>query len=250
MDYLPFLATAHRELEPQTYLEIGVSQGHSMALSHCRSVGIDPLFSIKTEIDCHLTLFRTSSDEYFTRPDPLAPTGGQPFDLAFIDGLHLFEFTLRDFINAERYCTPRSLIILDDMLPRTVDEAARERHTYEWAGDLYPILAVFDRYRPDLVVLPVDTTPTGMVVVFGLDPSNTALSDNYDEIMAEFRSPDPQPVPESVLDRLTAYAPERVLDAPFWRALADAPRDASPAEVRALLDEPLRAGLGAQFAQA
>jgi hypothetical protein len=32
--------------------------------------------------------------------------GGLPVELGFIDGMHLFEFALRDFMNLERLCTP------------------------------------------------------------------------------------------------------------------------------------------------
>jgi predicted O-methyltransferase YrrM len=76
-------------------------------------------------LDGDFALVRSTSDEYFSRPDPLALTGGQPFDLAFIDGLHLLEFALRDFINTERFSTPTSVIVFDDVLPRTVEEAAK-----------------------------------------------------------------------------------------------------------------------------
>src|SRR5438445_13268266 len=99
MRYLPFLRAVHELLEPERYLEIGVRYGDSLALARCRAVGIDPAFTISSELSCDLTLFRTTSDEYFARPDPLAPTGGKPFDLAFIDGLPLFEFALPHFIN-------------------------------------------------------------------------------------------------------------------------------------------------------
>ena len=81
------------------------------------------------QLDGDIALIRTTSDEYFARPDPLAVTGGRRLDLVFIDGLHLFEFALRDLINTERHCSPTSVIIFDDVLPRTVDEAARVRHT-------------------------------------------------------------------------------------------------------------------------
>ena len=179
MHYLAFLTEVHRRLAPERYLEIGIRNGTSLALAKCRSVGIDPAFSVTAELDAHVTLFRTTSDEYFARDEPLAPTGGRPFDLAFIDGLHLFEFALRDFIHAERHCSPRSLIVFDDVLPRSVDEAARLRHTTAWTGDVYSVLGVLQRYRPDITVVPVGTQPTGLLLVFGLDPSHTVLVDEY-----------------------------------------------------------------------
>src|SRR3954469_24343639 len=114
MHYLRFFTEMHARLQPQTYLEIGVAAGRSIRLSKGRSVGIDPGFSIDLPLDGDIALIRTTSDEYFSRPDPLAPTGGRPFDMAFIDGMHLFEFALRDFINTERNCAPHAVIVFDD----------------------------------------------------------------------------------------------------------------------------------------
>ena len=219
MYYRTFLTEIHRQVQPRAYLEIGVRNGQSLALARCPSVGIDPAYSVTAELRCQVALFRTSSDEYFARPDPLAATGGQPFDLSFIDGLHLFEFAFRDFVNAERYSSPGGVVIFDDVLPRNVDEAARVRHTKGWTGDVYPMIDVLARYRPDLVVLPVGTRPTGLLLVTRLDPTSTILADHYDEIMAEFRRPDPQPVPKALLDRLGVVAPERVLSDGFLAAL-------------------------------
>jgi len=247
MDYLPFLETVHGLLRPERYLEIGVRNGNSLALARCRTVGIDPAYGINTEINCDVALFRTTSDEYFTRPEPLAPTGGRAFDLAFIDGMHLFEFALRDFIYAERYSTPHSVIVFDDVLPRSVDEAARVRHTIAWTGDVYSVLAVLAKYRPELTVVPVGTLPTGLLVVFGLDPAYTVLADNYDQIMAEFRHADPQPVPPALLDRMTVVAPERLLQADFWEVLAGAAPDATADQLQQQLAPRVEASLGAAF---
>jgi len=246
MLYRDFLARVHELLQPKHYLEIGVRLGNSLALARCPAVGIDPYFGITAELHNSVDLFRTTSDEYFTRPDPLAPTGGVPFDLAFIDGLHLFEFAFRDFVNAERHCSPRGVIIFDDVLPRNVDEAARERHTDQWTGDVYPMLAVLERYRPDLVVLPVSTQPTGLLLVLGLDPKSTVLADAYAEIMAEFRQPDPQPVPQELFDRTAVLPPHRVLQVPVWDLFHDED-DMDLPEWRARLAATVAASLGPAF---
>ncbi len=243
MYYIPVLTEVHRRLAPRAYLEVGVRDGRSLSLSRCRTVAIDPAFAITHEITTDLALFRTTSDEYFARPEPLAPTGGTPFDLSFIDGLHLFEYAFRDFVNAERHSSPRGTIVFDDILPRSVDEAARKRHTRGWTGDVYPMLAVLARYRPDLVVIPVGTQPTGLLLVVGLDPGSTVLADRYDEIMAEFRHPDPQPVPPDLLDRLTVLPPQRLLDAGLLDLLGGAAPDTTVAGLR----EPLRALVTAEL---
>lgn len=250
MLYLDFLAEVHRRLAPRAYLEIGVRHGNSLALADCRAVGIDPEFNIRAELDGDVALFRTTSDEYFSRPDPLQATRGVPFDLSFIDGLHLFEYALRDFLFAERYSSGRGMIILDDVLPRNVDEAARERHTADWTGDVFGVLAALERYRPDLVVVPLDTKPTGLLAVLGLDASSTVVADNYDAIMAEIRRPDPQVVPAELVDRLSVVPPQRFLDAGLLELLAAADPAAEASAVRGPLRALVTDRLGRGFVSA
>lgn len=219
MHYLDFLRGIHKALQPPTYLEVGIRGGDSLALSRTRSVGIDPAFQIKSELSCDVSLFRTTSDEYFARTDVLRPLGNQRIAYSFIDGMHLFEYALRDFINVEKHSDWSTAIVFDDMLPRSNDEAARDRHTRAWAGDVYKIIPVLQRYRPDLILLRVDTEPTGLLLVLGCDPNSTVLSDKYDEIIAEFVTPDPQVVPTDILTRAGALPPTELLKAPFWRVL-------------------------------
>ena len=250
MFYLDFLAETHRQLKPAAYLEIGVDVGHSLALADCPSIGVDPDFRIEAELDQRVALFRTLSDEYFARADPLAPTDGVPFELSFIDGLHLFEFALRDLIVAERHSGARGVVILDDVLPRTVDESARERHTVAWTGDVFRVVEVLSRYRPELILLPLDTSPTGLLMVLGLDPNSTVLVDHYDEIMSEFRRPDPQEVPAEILDRISVINPKRLLQAGVLEALRGLPSQATRAEASEVLRPLVAARLGSGFVAA
>jgi pyruvate/2-oxoglutarate dehydrogenase complex dihydrolipoamide acyltransferase (E2) component len=177
---------------------------------------------------------KATSDDFFARPDALAHFPEGVADFTFIDGMHLFEYAFRDFINAERFSTPGSVIVLDDMLPRRVSEAARDRHTSAWAGDVYKVATVLETYRPDLAVLPINTAPTGVVVVVGLDPSSTVLTEHYQEILDKHVVPDPQPVPDEVYARSTAAEPELLLDADIWEALIAArSAEAAPSAVTA-----------------
>jgi hypothetical protein len=226
---------------PRNYLEIGVNDGRSLTLSRAASIAIDPAFKVNTQINCDVKLVKATSDDFFAREDPLhhLRSGRNPFraltrkdplsyfrdpilELSFIDGMHLFEFALRDFINVEKHARWSSVIVFDDMLPRDVDEAARDRHTNAWTGDVYKMIEVLRRYRPDLVAVPVDTEPTGVLVVFGADPRNTVLKDRYDEITAEFVVRDPQVVPDSIISRGSAVDPAKFLAASFWRDLVRA----------------------------
>ena len=78
MHYLRFLKGIHRALQPPTYLEIGIRNGGSLALSRARSVGIDPAYNVRAELACPVELHRTTSDEFFERPEPLGHFGGEP----------------------------------------------------------------------------------------------------------------------------------------------------------------------------
>ncbi|WP_152363412.1 class I SAM-dependent methyltransferase [Microlunatus speluncae] len=247
MYYIDFLTEVHRRHRPGAYLEIGVASGKSLRLAGCRAVGVDPAFAITTPLDNDVAVLRTTSDEYFNRPDPMQVTKGQPYELAFIDGLHLFEFALRDYINTERHSSAHGMIILDDMYPRTVDEAARVRHTDAWTGDVFWIIEVLAKYRPELTVVGVDTQPTGLLLVLGLDPADTTLTDHYDEILAEFRRSDPQPVPAAILDRSSVFPAARLLESELIEAARSAE---TPAEIQANLQRVAASRLGADFVNA
>jgi hypothetical protein len=217
--YLDFLQGLHEALKPPTYLEIGIRHGDSLALSRARSIGVDPSYSIRAELHAPVALFRTTSDEFFARREPTAPLGTAAAALSFIDGMHLFEFVLRDFVNVERHSEWWSVVVFDDVLPRRVEMASRERTTRAWTGDVYKIRPVLARERPDLVCLTVDTRPTGLLLVIGADRRNTRLAERHDQLVSEWVVPDPQPVPADVLERRDAIAPEELLASDLWDVL-------------------------------
>ncbi len=197
--YYQVLARLHRTLRPATYLEIGIRDGRSLAFAHCDAIGIDPAFQIipaavANKPSCHL--FRMGSDAFFARHDPTAILGA-PIDIAFLDGMHLFEFLLRDFLHVERYCRPNSVIVLHDCLPTDIGMARRERgaptgpgglptrNATAWTGDVWRMLPALREHRPELRLAALDAVPTGLVLVTGLDPSSTVLRERYFDIVEE-----------------------------------------------------------------
>jgi predicted O-methyltransferase YrrM len=235
----------HQLLKPRTYFEIGVNVGSSLTLSRARTVAVDPFYRLTREVRCNLHLVRTTSDEFFARKQPLAHFDQPLIDLAFIDGMHLSEYALRDLINVERYTHAGSVIVIDDMLPRSHHEAARDRERaglagQAWTGDVYKITSSLRRLRPDLVLLEVDTRPTGTVVILLPDAASEVLHDSYDNLVEEYVGPDPQQVPTDTISRSRAIAPERLLEAPVWdelRAVRGLPDAQARPRVRPLLEE-------------
>ncbi len=220
MFYLDFLAALQRTLDPPTYLEIGVRHGDSLALAPRAAIGVDPKPRVRTELGEGARIYRQTSDDFFARARPLRHFDRRAVTLSFIDGLHLAESALRDFINVERLSRWFSVVVFDDVFPREAEWAARDRETRAWTGDVYKVMQVLQKYRPDLPMLKVDTEPSGLLLVFGLNRESTVLADHYDEIVADIVQPDPQDVPAAVLERHGAVDPQTVLDNDaVWRVL-------------------------------
>lgn len=191
--YVGVLRRLHRYCRPATYLEIGTSAGRTLALARCASIAIDPKFRLDRDVKARkpsCELFEMTSDAFFASHDVHALLGA-PIDLVFIDGMHRYDFVLRDFMNVERFCRRNSIVVLHDCLPvdshmARVDPqdqrfAAMAKHKIGWAGDSWKAVWILRRYRRDLRFYAFDAPPSGLVVVTNLNAASTVLRDRYDE---------------------------------------------------------------------
>lgn len=183
--YLEILRHIHECLDPACYLEIGVRNGNSLKLANNAAIGIDPGMKLADELPDRFRLYGESSDEFFEydAERALSDTG---IDMAFIDGMHLFEFALRDFINIERWSKHSTLVVIDDIYPNHPLQASRKRGTTAWTGDIWKFHDCLKQFRPDLVLLPLDTHPTGLLLVAGLDSGNRVLRNRYNPIVRKY----------------------------------------------------------------
>jgi hypothetical protein len=207
MHYLDVISAINTVLKPRNYLEIGTHDGASLSRVSCTSIAIDPQFVIDANVigskpSCHA--YQMTSDEFFEKHDPKQVLGG-PVKLAFLDGMHRFEFLLRDFINVEKHCVPNSLVMLHDCFPLNALMTERvyagknrpgidkvktkedfKRPAFWWTGDVWKVLWILQKYRPEIVCLHLDAAPTGLSLLTGLNPQSTVLQDNYFRIVHEF----------------------------------------------------------------
>ena len=223
--YTTMLSAIHQAVRPRTYIEIGVCTGKSirLALPETKAIGVDPAPRIEGgALPPNVTLHTMKSDDYFAKHSVRDDFGGLPIDLAFIDGLHHFEYALRDFINVERHCTPRSTVLVHDWFPLNRHTAERAYTSVFFSGDVWRLALILKKYRPDLTIATVGSPPTGLGLIRNLDPGSTVLQENYDAIVAEFMALDysvldhdkagtlnlfPNDVPK-VLELLSKPAPE------------------------------------------
>jgi hypothetical protein len=197
-DYTAVLGRVHAAFQPQTYLEIGVGPGASLALAKCASIAVDPSFDITRLVlsgKRACCFYQMTSDQFFRDHNPTMILG-RPIDMAFIDGAHWFECLLRDFINTEGHCKSNSIIFIHDCLPtddyvgrRDVDDQrlkSRSPHSEWWAGDLWKALMILLKSRPDLRIVVFNAPPTGLMAVTRLNPASTVLADRYFELVDEY----------------------------------------------------------------
>jgi hypothetical protein len=187
-DYTAWLDRLHEVLRPETYVEIGVFTGRTLALARppTRVFGVDPEPSLTCQFKTETHLFTEMSDAFFAERRLEGPLAGRPVTLAFLDGQHSFEQSLRDFMNLEACCGPKSTILLHDTVPLDEPTQRRERETLFWTGDVWKTVLALKHYRPDLDLFTIAAAPTGLTVVTGLDPSSRVLADAYDDAVRRF----------------------------------------------------------------
>jgi hypothetical protein len=185
--YFKVLARVHEHVRPATYLEVGVSRGESLQLvrPETLALGIDPQPRLEFELRSNQQVFAQTSDEFFGRRDVRALLGGRPLEMAFIDGMHHFEYALRDFLNIEPLCAPGSLVFIHDCFPIDARSAARDQTTAFWSGDIWRLIVLLKKYRPDLSIHTLGTPPTGLGLIMHLDPGSTVLGGRLPELIAE-----------------------------------------------------------------
>ena len=186
--YLDVLARILDHVKPRTYVEIGIFQGGSLRLAKppTLAIGIDPNPHLVEPLAGNHKVFAETSDAFFAGRDLRAELGGLPVDLAFIDGMHHFEFALRDFANLERHSTRDSTILIHDCYPVDRESAARDPRDTNWSGDIWRLIVLLKKYRPDLSVHTIGAPPTGLGLVRNLDPGSCYLHEHHDLLRDEF----------------------------------------------------------------
>lgn len=148
--------------ERPSYLEIGICDGTTFnAVNAARKVAVDIKFLLDLQaaraavegLDVHF--HELSSDDYFARI-----AGNDLFDVIFIDGLHTFDQTLRDLLNAIGHLREGGVIVIDDVLPPSYAASlpsfaesiafaeARGIKSRDWMGDVYRLVFFIRDFLP------------------------------------------------------------------------------------------------------
>ena len=194
LKYHRFLRRLHGRLLFDWYMEIGCRLGDSFAPVRGRTIAVDPFFRANMNIigtKPVLHVFQTTSDDFFATG--FLERNDIRLGLSFLDGMHLYEYLLRDFINTEAASDPNGVIMLHDCVPFGMGMTTRDLDNLPkgaWTGDVWKLIPILQRWRPDLTLTVLDCQPTGLVCVSNLSPGNRRLADAHDDIRAEFDAVD------------------------------------------------------------
>jgi hypothetical protein len=187
--YLRFLRWLHSEVLVDWYLEIGCRNGDSFASVRSKTIAVDPFFRAEINIIGQkpaLHVFQATSDAFFE--SGFLARNDIRLSLSFLDGMHLFEYLLRDFMNTEAASDPKGVIMMHDVVPYSLEMTTRDLTAIrgDWTGDVWKLLPILQRWRPDLTLTMLNLRPTGVLCASNLSPQNRVLQENYEAIVAEF----------------------------------------------------------------
>ena len=155
-DRLNQLATINKS---SNYLEIGVSKGITFnAVNIKNKVAVDPKFKFKTQKYAteNIVFLEITSDEFFKNH----AKGFESFDLIYLDGLHTFEQTFRDFCASVSLAHSQTIWLIDDTCPGSYAQAQSSLQNCtklrqfspekngNWMGDVFKIVAAIHDFFP------------------------------------------------------------------------------------------------------
>ena len=152
--------------ERPSYLEIGVDAGDTFRfVSAAYKAAVDPDFKFEPPPNtAGVAYFPMTSDEFFADCGPAR----RRFDVVYVDGLHTFEQTLRDVMNALLVLNRGGVVIVDDIIPlsfhaalSSLDEAFQVRDHLAasqpsltgdntWMGDVYKVAFFIETFLQQL----------------------------------------------------------------------------------------------------
>lgn len=190
LKYNRFMDMLHTECLFNWYMEIGCRTGRTFAPVRGKTIAVDPFFRAESNIigvKPALHVFQQTSDDFFAGGFLKAMKVKLSF--SFLDGMHLFEYLLRDFIATEKASNSRGVIALHDCCPFSHEMTTRDLENlprHAWTGDVWKLIPILAEHRPDLKVTVLDASPTGLVLVSGLNPKSTVLERKYRDIVKAY----------------------------------------------------------------
>lgn len=160
-------------LNAQTYIEIGVRHGDCFTqIEAPRKIAIDPIQpkpAVAASLKEGVFYYEMYSDDFFSSHTDLFSE--KKIDVAFVDGLHTYQQSLRDALNCLDHMSERGVLVMHDCnptdeakgIPAPLEEVAMECAAQKgllirggWMGDVWKTIVYLRSLRPDLYVCTLD----------------------------------------------------------------------------------------------
>jgi hypothetical protein len=142
-----------------TYLEIGVAKGNTfLNINVPFKIAVDPKFRFEIDAykDKNTIFYEITSDEFFCKHALDYPK----FDLIYLDGLHTFEQTFRDFCVSLRHSHEQTIWLIDDTVPVNFLSSLPQLERFnklrkitedpgrDWMGDVFKVVFAIHDFFP------------------------------------------------------------------------------------------------------
>jgi len=148
-------------LRAKSYLEVGVNQGKTFnRLNFEYKTAVDPRFKFDTKdfLKEGVTFYEDTSDAFFS-----AKLTSELFDVIFLDGMHTFHQTFKDFVNSIACSHERTVWLIDDVIPLDIYGSLPDQKqgvnlrrsetnstSGNWTGDVYKLMFAVHDFFPTL----------------------------------------------------------------------------------------------------
>ena len=175
----------------KTYLEIGVSTGRVFfSILSTSKYAVDPLFkfsrwkvfrrTIKNPTNIFNKYYTSTSDDFFSKQAPEI-FSQKRINVCLVDGMHEYDFALRDIENALKYLEDDGVIIVHDCNPvtekmgSTFEEWKGRGYDGEWNGDVWKAILHLRCTRNDVHVFVLDCDYGLGIITKGKPENNLTL---------------------------------------------------------------------------
>ncbi|MHA4812425.1 class I SAM-dependent methyltransferase [Flavitalea flava] len=172
MNRLSVLKALMQQKNLRNYLEIGVFNGHIFFRIRSNfKIAVDPDFAFSNSRKAVKVLlnpfnlfnryFQKPSDDFFEQDAP-SVFAEKKIELSLIDGMHEYEYALRDVENTLKYATEDVVIIMHDCNPKVKEDACSFKEwkarnfTGTWNGDVWKVILHLRSLRNDLTSFVLD----------------------------------------------------------------------------------------------
>lgn len=173
MDRLKIIQLLMKKKRLKNYLEIGVFNGHIFfRIRSDFKVAVDPEFRFDNTrklgklfvnpYNLYNRYYQKASDDFFEKDAP-ALFATKKIEISLIDGMHEFDFALRDIENTVKYLSNNGVIVVHDCNPLTkeancsFEEWKNRNFSGVWNGDVWKAVLYIRSQRKDLTAFVLDT---------------------------------------------------------------------------------------------